>query len=144
VNDPSDSSDSSGASCNSRLDLLSDCRRLFLRGFEVKVNIGIHDFEKRGTQRVLFDVDLYVPLNVSTPRNDALEEVVDYDFIRQSILRRVEAGHIHLQETLCDDLLARLLSHPHVRAARVSTAKTDVYPDCAAVGCERFAIKEAA
>lgn len=124
------------------LTLLTACRRLFLRGYEVSVNIGIHDFEKRGTQRMLFDVDLYIPLSVSTPSSDAIEEVVDYDFIRRSIVARVEAGHIHLQETLCDDLLARMLAHPGVRAARVRTAKTDVYPDCAAVGCERFAIKE--
>jgi 7,8-dihydroneopterin aldolase/epimerase/oxygenase len=47
-----------------------------------------------------------------------------------------------LQETLCDDLLAAMLAHPHVKAARVSTAKPDVYADCAAVGCEVFAIKE--
>jgi len=124
------------------LSLLTECRRLFLRGFEVCINIGIHDFEKRGTQRVLFDVDLYIPLNISTPRNDAIEEVVDYDFIRRSIMERVESGHIHLQETLCDDLLACMMAHPGVRAARVSTAKTDVYADCAAVGCERFAMKE--
>jgi 7,8-dihydroneopterin aldolase/epimerase/oxygenase len=127
---------------NAVLLLLTECRRLFLRGFAVRINIGVHDFEKRGAQRVLFDVDLYIPLSVSTPRNDAIEEVVDYDFIRRSIVERVESGHIHLQETLCDDLLARMLAHPGVRAARVSTAKTDVYPDCAAVGCERFAIKE--
>jgi 7,8-dihydroneopterin aldolase/epimerase/oxygenase len=33
--------------------------------------------------------------------------------------------------------------HPRVRAARVSTEKPDVYPDCAAVGVEVFGIKEA-
>ena len=124
------------------MSLRTDCRRLFLRGFEARVNIGIHDFEKLESQRMLFDVDLYIPLAVSTPQNDAIEEVIDYDFIRRSIVERVESGHIHLQETLCDDLLACMLAHPGVRAARVSTAKTDVYPDCAAVGCERFAIKE--
>ena len=25
---------------------LSDCRRLFLRNYEVQINIGVHDFEK--------------------------------------------------------------------------------------------------
>jgi len=35
-----------------------------------------------------------------------------------------------------------MLEHPHVRAACVSTAKPDVYPDCAAVGVEVFAMKE--
>ncbi|RKI32003.1 dihydroneopterin aldolase, partial [Corallococcus sp. AB049A] len=50
-------------------------------------------------------------------------------------------GHIHLQETLCDDLLTRMLAHPLVQAALVSTAKPDVYPDCEAVGVEVFRSK---
>ncbi len=119
---------------------LMDCRRLFLRNYEVSINIGVHDFEKRGEQRVLINVDLYIPLALSTPKDDQLDEVVDYDFIRRSVTERVQRGHIHLQETLCDDLLALMLAHPRVRAARVSTEKPDVYPDCAAVGCEVFGL----
>jgi len=123
---------------------LMDCRRLYLSDYEVRINIGVHDFEKRGEQRVLINVDLYVPLAVSTPKADRLEEVVDYDFIRRSVSERVAQGHIHLQETLVDDLLALMLAHPRVRAARVSTEKPDVYPDCIAVGCEVFGIKDSA
>jgi dihydroneopterin aldolase len=121
---------------------LMDCRRLFLRNYEVRMNIGVHDFEKRGEQRVLINVDLYVPLALSTPTHDELDDVVDYDFIRRSIVERLARGHIHLQETLCDEVLAMMLAHPKVRAARVSTEKPDVYPDCDAVGCEVFAVKE--
>jgi dihydroneopterin aldolase len=55
----------------------------------------------------------------------------------------VARGHIELQETLADDLLAAMLAHPQVRAARVSTEKPDVYPDCEAVGGEVFGLKEA-
>jgi dihydroneopterin aldolase len=123
---------------------LANCRRLFLSDYEVWINIGVHDFEKRGEQRVVINVDLYVPLDQSTPRADKLDEVLDYDFIRRTVMGRVAQGHIHLQETLVDDLLALMLAHPQVRAARVSTAKPDVYPDCAAVGVEVFGIKEAA
>jgi 7,8-dihydroneopterin aldolase/epimerase/oxygenase len=120
---------------------LLDCRRLFLRNYTVNINIGVHEFEKRGEQRVLINVDLYIPLAQSTPHVDDLAEVVDYDFIRSTVIERVALGHIHLQETLCDDLLALMLAHPRVKAARVSTAKPDVYPDCEAVGCEVFGIK---
>ena len=67
--------------------------------------------------------------------------MVDYDFIRRSVSERVQRGHIHLQETLCDDVLALMLAHPRVKAARVSTEKPDVYPDCEAVGCEVFGLK---
>ena len=121
--------------------LATRCRRLFLRNYEVNINIGVHAFEKTGEQRVLINVDLYVPLELSTPQHDELDEVVDYDFIRSSISERVARGHIHLQETLCDDVLATMLQHPRVQAARVSTAKPDVYPDCEAVGCEVFGMK---
>jgi len=120
---------------------LMDCRRLFLRDYEVWINIGVHDFEKRGEQRVLINVDLYIPLALSTPTADELNEVVDYDFIRRTVTERVKQGHIHLQETLVDDVLRLMLAHPRVKAARVVSEKPDVYPDCDAVGVEVFAMK---
>lgn len=123
---------------------LMDCRRLFLRNYEVWINIGVHDFEKRGEQRVLINVDLYVPLARTTPVADQLDEVLDYDFIRRTIAQQISKGHVHLQETLCDEVVALMLAHPLVKAARVSTEKPDVYPDCDAVGIEVFRIKEAA
>jgi dihydroneopterin aldolase len=121
---------------------LMDCRRLFLRDYEVWINIGVGALEKRGEQRVVINIDLYVPLALSTPREDQLHEVVDYDYMRRTVAERVARGHIHLQETLCDDLLRLMLAHPRVRAARVSTEKPEVYPDCESVGCEVFGIKE--
>jgi dihydroneopterin aldolase len=120
---------------------LSDCRRLFLRNYEVQINIGVHEFEKKGEQRVLINVDLYIPLSLSTPKGDHLHEVVDYDFMRDTIGRRMAMGHIHLQETLCDDVAREMLAHPKVRAVRVSTEKPDVYPDCESVGVEVFHVK---
>ncbi|HJV50768.1 MAG TPA: dihydroneopterin aldolase [Noviherbaspirillum sp.] len=121
---------------------LADCRRLFLRNYEVMINIGVHDFEKKGEQRVLVNVDLFIPLAQSTPKEDHLVEVVDYDFMRETIARRMARGHIHLQETLCDDVAREMLAHPKVRAVRVSTEKPDVYPDCEGVGVEVIHIKE--
>ncbi len=120
---------------------LANCRRLFLRNYEVLINIGVHDFEKTAEQRVLINVDLFIPLELSTPKGDLLDEVVDYDFIRSTISKRTELGHIHLQETLCDDVAAAMLLHPKVRAVRVSTEKPDVYPDCESVGVEVFRVK---
>lgn len=121
---------------------LRDCRRLFLRDYELPVHIGVHAFEQHAPQRLRFNVDLYVPLQLSTPRADRIGEVVDYDFVRQRIAERVQRGHVQLQETLADDVLQLLLAHPGVRAARVSTEKPDVYPDCAGVGVEVFGIKD--
>ena len=120
---------------------LAECRRIFLRNYVVDANIGIHEHEKRGAQRLVLNVDLYVALSMSTPRHDKLHEVVDYDFVRLTIKHRIEQGHINLQETLVDELARAMLAHPAVRAVRVSREKPDVYADVDAVGIEVFQFK---
>jgi dihydroneopterin aldolase len=121
--------------------LLANCRRLFLKDYDVPMNIGVHEFEKKAEQRVIINIDLYVPLRDNSPQQDDLAEVVDYDFMRETIKSIVSRGHIQLQETLCDEIMQKMLAHPLVVAARVSSEKPDVYPDCASVGVESFQIK---
>jgi dihydroneopterin aldolase len=121
---------------------LQNCRRLFLRNYDILINIGVHDFEKKAEQHVIVNIDLYVPLLHNTPQEDELHEVVDYDFMRETIKEIASHGHIQLQETLCDEIMKKMLAHPLVLAARVSTEKPDVYPDCDGVGVEVFQIKQ--
>lgn len=123
---------------------LADCRRIFLRDYMVEANIGVHAHEKNGAQRVVFNVEVFVPLALSTPRHDRIHEVIDYDFVRTTIKHRIGEGHINLQETLIDDVVRALLAHPAVRAVRVSSEKPDVYDDVDAVGIEIMRFKEAA
>jgi 7,8-dihydroneopterin aldolase/epimerase/oxygenase len=122
---------------------LADCRRIFLRNYIVDANIGIHEHERRGVQRIALNVDLFVALSMSTPRHDRLHEVLDYDFLRLTVQRRIEQGHINLQETLVDELARAMLAHPAVRAVRVASEKPDVYDDVDAVGIEVFHFKTA-
>lgn len=121
---------------------LADCRRIFLRNFVAAANIGVHAHEKNGAQRVVFNVDVFVPLALSTSRQDRIHEVIDYDFIRVAIMQRIDQGHINLQETLIDDVARALLAHPAVRAVRVSSEKPDVYDDVDAVGIEILHFKD--
>ena len=120
---------------------LADCRRIFVREVMLDARIGVHPSERAAPQKVVLNVDLYVPLAVSTPQHDRIDEVVDYDFVRTTIRRRIDAGHINLQETLVDDLARALLAHPAVRAVRVTSEKTEVYEDVEAVGIEIFRFK---
>ena len=120
---------------------LHHCRRLFLKNYMVNMHIGAHDFEKDNKQNVLINIDVYVPLSASTPLQDKLVEVFDYDLLRAIVIQHTARGHIHLQETLCDEIAHAILTHANVMAVRVSTAKTDVYPDCEAVGIEVFHVK---
>jgi dihydroneopterin aldolase len=120
---------------------LADCRRIFVREVVMNANIGIHPSELAAPQRVVLNVDLFVPLALSTPKEDRIHEVVDYDFVRTTIRQRLDAGHVNLQETLVDDIAGALLAHPAVRAVRVASEKPDVYEDIEAVGIEVFRFK---
>jgi dihydroneopterin aldolase len=121
---------------------LAQCRRIFLRDAIIQASIGVHERERVGPQRLRISVDLFVSLAVSTPRHDRVEEVLDYDFARATILGRIARGHVNLQETLVDDIANALLAHPGVVAVRVCTEKPDVYEDVAGIGVEVFRFKE--
>lgn len=120
---------------------LKNCRCLFLRNHSIMTNIGVCDFEKKLKQRLLINIDVYIPLSISTPKQDLLEEVVDYNFIRNVVIQSTAQGHIQLQETLCDDIITKILVNPKVLAARISTEKPDIYLDCESIGVEVFRIK---
>lgn len=117
---------------------LGDCRRIFLHDFTLEVSIGFHDFEREARQRVVINVDLFVPLSASTPAADHVGEVLDYDFIRHGIAEWAGSRHFNLQETLLDGVVDICFAQPAVRAVRASTQKPDVYPDCRTVGVEVF------
>jgi dihydroneopterin aldolase len=119
---------------------LGRTRRIFLKNFEARISMGIHDFEKKARQRVMINVDLYLEPDARIER-DHISETVDYDFIRREIGVLADSGHFHLQETFCERILAICLARPGVVAVRVSSEKPDVYPDCESIGFEIFGAK---
>ena len=108
--------------------------RIILDDFTLPVSIGIHDFERTGPQRIIVRVELdVIP---PTGDNDHIDDVVDYDFLRNGIRELVDAGHYNLQETLCAQIVDLCLTKSNVLRAIVSTRKPDVYADCQSVGVE--------
>jgi dihydroneopterin aldolase len=116
---------------------LGRARRIFLKNFETRISIGIHEFEKQAKQRVIVNVDLYLDPDGKVER-DHIDETVDYDFVRSEIVGLAARSHFNLQETFCEKILAICLARPGVLAARVSSEKLDVYADCESVGFEIF------
>ncbi|NJM31932.1 MAG: dihydroneopterin aldolase [Limnobacter sp.] len=123
--------------------MLQNCRRVFIRDFDVSAAIGVFPQEQGRTQQVRMNIDFWVPLNATPSAKDSLKEVVDYDFIRPGIQALVKAGHIGLLETLIDQTLDLVLVHPKVVAACVRAEKSEVYPDCKSAGVEVFRLKQA-
>ena len=115
-------------------------RKIFLKDMAVSLSIGIHDVEKLKRQNVLINIELDLDPNLRI-LEDTIAETVDYDFLRTSVVNLSNSAHFHLQETFCEKILALCLDHEGVLAARISSEKTDVYPDCTSVGFEIFQAK---
>ena len=106
---------------------------IHLEGLEVVMGLGIHDHERAAPQRVTIDVSM--DCRYGTTPEDRIGAVVDYDFLREGIVRLAASRHFELQETLCEEVAALALTDPRVRLVRVRSLKPDIYPD-ARIGCE--------
>ena len=91
--------------------------------------IGIYDHERAAPQRVLIDAELLLS-PVSEPMSDDIDDSLNYDVIRETIVKIVASRHFDLQETLARELFDALRMLDGVIGLRVLTAKPDAYPDC--------------
>lgn len=95
---------------------------------EVGIVIGLHDHEKHAPQRVLISVQV-----LTRDVAGSAADFVDYDAIAAHI--RSRAGtRVETQEDLVLAIHAFVTALPGVQAARVSSKKPDIFPDCAWVG----------
>jgi dihydroneopterin aldolase len=59
----------------------------------------------------------------------------------EGIIAIAASRHFELQETLVQEIMALCLGVPGAIAARVSSEKPDVYPDCRGVGYALFRMR---
>jgi dihydroneopterin aldolase len=116
-------------------DAAAGLRHVFVRDLVVACNIGVHQHEKGGPQRVRISVDLGV-LEGRAPHGDRLENVVCYEEVVTRVRGIVADGHINLAETLAERIAAVCLQNPLCRSARVRVEKLDVFADAKGAGVE--------
>ena len=104
-----------------------------LDGLDVQMRLGIHPHEA-APQRVRLSVWMTVAYD-RAPSADRIDEVLNYDFVREGIHALAAGEGFALQETLVEAVAALCLSDARVREVVVRSVKLDVYPD-ALVGCE--------
>ena len=106
---------------------------IHLEALEVAMGLGIHAHERAAPQRVVITVSM--DCRYAAQPEDRIDAVVDYDFLREGIVRLAESRHFELQETLCDAVAALAFADPAVTRVTVRSTKPDIYPD-ARIGCE--------
>lgn len=120
--------------------LASGYYAVFLERLTVQVTLGVLAHEK-APQTVSFSIAAI--LSRIGP-GDGIEDVVDYDHLRETVLDLVRGRSFGLQETLCEAIIETLLARPNVHGVVVETRKLCVYDDADAVGCRMAEIAEEA
>jgi 7,8-dihydroneopterin aldolase/epimerase/oxygenase len=106
---------------------------IFLQNLRLEVSMGIHGFERQALQPIHLSAALLLPKTQKKAK--AIDDVVDYDFLRQEMIRLAKSQHWDLQEGLCQAILARVACQALVLGCIVKSAKPSVYPDVQEIGC---------
>jgi dihydroneopterin aldolase len=113
---------------------------LFLEDVVRDVDIGVHDFEIGNPQKVRFDI--YVMLSdILNPNNDDLNEVLNYEYLIDSLNDVLSFGRFSLLETLANRLLEEISTPASVKAASVVITKLDILDGDGKLGCSMTKIK---
>jgi 7,8-dihydroneopterin aldolase/epimerase/oxygenase len=110
-------------------------RKIMLEDYELKLDIGFHDFEVGNPQRLLVTVEVWVDERSFAAADDRAQ-AWDYDFLRSEIGALVAERRFNLHETLVREIYDLVAARRGVTGLRVAARKPDVYPDCAGVGVE--------
>jgi len=107
---------------------------LFLEDIIRDVDIGIHDYEIGNPQRIRFDIYVIIP-DIQNPKNDAIDDVLNYEYLIDSLEQVLSRGRFSLLETLANNVLNTILTPDRVEAASVVLTKLDVLDGDGQLGC---------
>ena len=107
-------------------------RRFVISQINVICSIGIHDFERAEKQRITVDLEVLLSAD-KEPQVDNIEQALNYDTIREMVIKIATSRHFDLQETLARTIFDSVQALSTVDALMVRTAKPDVYEDVQSV-----------
>lgn len=114
--------------------MTGETRKIFIKNHVVSCMVGVHDFEKKGPQRVVINAEVYVEKQGEI--NDRLENVLNYDKVKRIIDDLAAGKHTNLLETMCENIVAEIMNMKGVLGTRVMAEKPDIYDNCESVGVE--------
>ena len=107
---------------------------LFLEDIVRSVDIGVHDYEIGNPQRVRFDIYVLIS-GVEDPDNDIIEDVLNYEYLLNSLEKVLLKNRFSLLESLANNLLDSILQPESVESASVVITKLDVLEGDGRLGC---------
>lgn len=109
--------------------------RVFIEQLAVDTVIGVYDWERKITQRLLLDLCMAWDIRRAAASDD-LQHTLDYAAVSEHILAFAQRNHFELVETFADRLAAELMQGFGIAWLRLKVTKPGAVPQAAGVGVE--------
>ena len=110
-------------------------RKVLIKDLELKMLIGIHNFEKKKKQMVRFNLVINIDQNLFPNDND-LKSIVNYEQVIKTIKRITAKKHYPLLETLAEKIFSKLFENLKIKKILLRIEKLDVIKNTTSVGVE--------
>lgn len=77
--------------------------RIFLHGLNVDCVVGVWDWERQITQRIVIDLDMSID-NRKAAATDQLEDTLNYKKVAKAVITLVENSGFQLIETMAEEI----------------------------------------
>lgn len=112
---------------------------VFIRGLTAESVIGVYDWEREITQRLVLDVELYTDF-AEAEVSDSICDALDYAEISQRIIDETKLVSFQLLEALAGHITKVILAEFRVVGLKLVITKPGAVPEAEGVGVvvERF------
>ena len=101
--------------------------RISIEGLEIRCVVGAWDWERRITQRLVVDLELYTDIGAAAA-SDALDDAVNYAAVAERVTAFVVEAEARLLERLAEGIATLVLDGFDVAGVRVRVAKPGAVP----------------
>jgi len=110
-----------------------------LKDFELTCNIGIYDWEKDFSRKLLINIEMETSNELAFTSED-IAQTLDYEVVYNNIKKIVLSKKYLLIETLAHDILQMICLQKHIVYAKVEIDKLNIFPEVRAcsVSIEKF------
>ena len=109
--------------------------KVFISGLEVLCTIGVYEWEKGITQRLLFDLEMDYNTRPAGEQ-DELALALDYAYVANRVTELVQASPVELVETMAERVAALILQEFAVPRVKVRVTKPTAVVTARGVGVE--------
>ena len=115
--------------------------KIMVKNLTLDASIGIHNFEKKKTQKISISLEIIVNDDISFT-DHKIENFVSYEFIVNDIKKLISGGHIELLETLSEEIFSICFKDDRILSIKITLEKLEVFKETNSVGIEVLRTKE--